>query len=250
MTPLEISAVVFACVFGGAMLGLWLGSIVPQHHLSDQTKNVVTLGVGLIGTMAALVLGLLVASAQSSYSTRAGELTQMAANTILLDRALAHYGPETREIRAMLKSAVVRMIDQVWPKDGTQAGGISAATNGEVMFDRIQELVPRTDAQRLIQSQAESMAINLGQTRWLLFEQAGSSISMPFLVIVVFWLTAIFVSFGLFAPRNATVFVTMLVSAMSVAGAIFLILELDRPFSGLVRLSSTPLSNALVVLGK
>jgi hypothetical protein len=248
--PFEISAIVFACVFGGAMMGLWLSSIVPQHHLSSETKSVVALGVGLIGTMAALVLGLLVASAKGSYDSRSSELTQMAANTILLDRMLAHYGPETREARGILKAVVVRLIDQVWPEDRKQAGGVSASTSGEVLFDRIQELQPRTDAQRAIQSQAESMAINLGQTRWLLFEQSGSSISIPFLVVVVFWLSVIFVSFGLFAPRNATVVITLMVSAMSVAGAIFLIIELDRPFAGLIRISSAPLTNALAVLGK
>ena len=250
MSPLEISAMVFACVFGGALLGLWLGGILPPHHLNDETKSVVTLGVGLIGTMAALLLGLMVAAAQSSYGARASELTEMAANTILLDRALAHYGPETAEIRLALKAAVAHMIEQVWPRNGTQAGNISGNVGSEAIFDRIQYLTPHTDAQRAIQSQAETMVINLGQTRWLLFEQSGSSISIPFLVILVFWLSVIFLGFGLFAPRNATVVIALLVSAISVAGAIFLMLELDRPFSGLIQISSAPLSNALAVMGK
>jgi hypothetical protein len=119
-----------------------------------------------------------------------------------------------------------------------------------VLFDKIQQLMPHTDAQRATQSQAEAIAITLGQTRWLLFEQRGSSISTPFLVVVVFWLTILFISFGLFAPSNATVVVTLLVSAVSVAGAIFLILELDRPFSGLIQISSAPLRNAIAVIGK
>jgi len=112
------------------------------------------------------------------------------------------------------------------------------------------DLVPRTDAQRTLQSQAESITINLGQTRWLLFAQAGTAISTPFLVVVVFWIAMLFVSFGLFAPRNATAIVTLLVSAISVAGAMFLILGLDTPFSGLMQISSAPLRSALAVLGR
>jgi len=227
---------------------MWLRTILPAHHLDAETKDVVKLGVGLIGTMAALLLGLLVASAKSSFDARGNELTQMAANTILLDRTLAHYGPEAAAIRGILKVAVARIIDQVWPKSGKE-GGLTSQTGGEIIFDKIQELTPRSDAQRTIQSQAESMAINLGQTRWLLFEQAGTSISLPFLVVVVFWLSMLFVSFGLFAPSNATAITTLLVSAISVAGAIFLVLELDHPFSGLIQISSAPLRSALAVLG-
>jgi len=179
------------------MLGMWLRTVLPAHHLDAETKDVVKLGVGLIGTMAALLLGLLVASAKSTFDARRSELTQMAANTILLDRTLAHYGPETAAIRGILKVAVARIIDQVWPQSGKE-GGLTSQTGGEIIFDKIQELTPRSDAQRTIQSQAESMAINLGQTRWLLFEQAGTSISLPFLLVVVFWLSMLFVSFGLF----------------------------------------------------
>jgi len=248
MSPMEISAIVFACVFGGSIVGMLLRPILPQQHLNADTKDVIKLGVGLIGTMTALVLGLLVASAKGAYDTRRAELTQMAANTILLDRVLAHYGPETAEIRGLLKLAVANMINQIWAQGG-EAPATPSSTR-EVLFDKLQELVPRTDAERLLQQQAETMAISIGQARWLLFEQSGSSISTPFLIVVVFWLSILFVSFGLFAPPNATVFVTLLVSAMSVAGAIFLIIELDRPFSGVIQISSAPLHNALAVLGK
>jgi hypothetical protein len=247
--PIETSAIIFSCIFGGAMLGMWLRVVLPEHHLDAETKDVVKLGAGLIGTMAALLLGLLVASAKSSYDARSNELTQMAANTILLDRALAHYGPEGGDTRRVLKIALVRMIDQVWPEDGKERA-LPAQGGGDVVFEHLQELVPRSDAQRAIQSQAESIMINLGQTRLLLFAQSGTSISRPFLIVVVFWLSMLFVSFGLFAPRNATAIVTLLVAAISVAGALFLILELDRPFSGLMQISSAPLRSALLALGK
>lgn len=251
MAPIVTSAIIFCGVFGGAIAGMLLHSVLPEHHLNAESKDVVKLGVGLVGTMAALVLGLLVASTKGAYDTRSSELTQMAANTILLDRTLAHYGAETAEIRALLKLAVNRMIEQTWGTGSNeQALAASPMANREVIYDKILELEPRTDAQRTTQSQSESIALTIWQAKWLLFEQNGSAISKPFLVVVVFWLTVLFASFGLFAPRNATVIVALLVSALSVAGAIFLILELDHPFSGLIQISNAPLNNAISILGK
>ena len=249
MEPVELSAIIFIFIFGGAMLGMWLRSALPEHQLDAETKDLVKLGVGLIGTMAALLLGLLVASAKSSYDTRSNEVTQMAADVILLDRILAHYGPGTSDLRGILKIGIARLIDQYWVKNGPQTELPSQAV-GNVLYDKIQELVPHSDAQHAIQSQAESTLVSFGQTRLLLFAQSGSSISTPFLVVVVFWLTTLFVSFGLFAPRNATATVTLFLAAISVAGALFLILELDHPFSGLTQISSAPLRNALAVIGQ
>jgi hypothetical protein len=251
MSPIEVSTLIFLCIFGGALVGMWLRSVLPPHHLSDETKDLVKLGTGLIGTMAALLLGLLVASAKSAYDARSSELTELAANTILLDRALAHYGPASGEVRGTLKIAIARVIDQVWSKDSsTPAASLVASQPLGVVFDKIQELEPRSDTQRRLQSQAESIIVNLGQERLLLFAQSGTSISTPFLVVVVFWLTVLFASLGLFAPRNPTAMVTLFVAALSVAGALFLILDLDHPFSGLMQIPSTPLRNALSVLGR
>ena len=243
MSPISISWIVFACVFGGALLGMFLHSVLPEHHLSTESRSALSLVIGLIGTMSALVLGLLVATAQSSYTTRNSEFTQMAANVILMDRMLAHYGPETNDARAMIRAAVTRWIQQKSYQTGTNKGG-------EVLYDAIQRLSPKTDAQRSLQAQALTMAFNLGQTRWLLFEQSGSSIPTAFLVVLVFWLSVIFASFGLFAPRNATILIALLIGALSVSGAIFLILELDQPFRGLMQISDASLRNALAQLGQ
>jgi hypothetical protein len=231
------------------MLGMWLSSVLPQHQLNADTKDVVKVGTGLIGTMAALLLGLLVASAKSSFDARSTEVTQMAANSILLDRALAHYGPAAGEVRGLLKIFVTRTIDEVWSNEGGQGGKLPSPAGGEA-FDKLEELVPQSDIQRALRSQAESIMVNFGQTRLLLLAQSGTSISTTFLVVVVFWLTLLFVSFGLFAPRNATATVSLLLAAISVAGALFLILELDHPFSGLIQISNAPLRTALSVLGR
>jgi len=251
MSATTISLIVFACVFGGALLGIFLHASLPQHHLSNESKDIVKLGMGLVGTMAALVLGLLVASAKGSYDTQSAELTQMSANVALLDRVLAHYGPETKESRVALRGAVVRALDQMWPKESTDPSSWQPPSAGEeAIHDKIQGLSPKNDAQRSLQGQALSMTMDLARTRWLMYEQTTTSASVPLLVVLVLWLTVIFISFGIFAPLNATVVASLFVSALSVSGAIFLILEMYEPFTGLIQLSSAPLRAALAHLGR
>jgi hypothetical protein len=249
MSALVIGSIVFICVFGGALLGMFLRSILPEHHVSAESKDAVKVGIGLIATMAALVLGLLVATAKASYDTKSNELTVMSANTVMLDRMLAHYGYETRTIRDLLRRAGARLLETLWPQNG-QAPRLEPAGGAEVLYDAIEALSPKNDAQRALQSQALNLTIDIGKMRWLLFVQSGSSISTPFLIVLVFWLTIIFMSFGLFAPYNVTVIATLLVCALSVSGAIFMVLQLDSPFEGLIRISSTPVQNALAHLGK
>ena len=203
MNPVEISGIIFACVFAGALLGVRLRSVLPEDQLSADTKELVKLGVGLIGTMAALLLGLLVASTKGSYDARSSEVTQMAANMILLDRGLAHYGPAAGRIRYLLRAAVARTIDDLWSTQTSRQAELPTQPFGEVV-DQLQELEPHSNAQRALQSQLESIMINTGQTRLPLLAQSGTSISTPFLIVIVFWLTLLFVSFGLFAPTNLT----------------------------------------------
>src|SRR5262245_32807525 len=232
MGSTSTSLIVLACVFGGALFGLLLRAVLPAHHLSPETKYILKLGMGLVWTMAALVLGLLVASAKGSYDAQSAELTQMSANVALLDRVLAMYGPETKETRAVLRAAVSRGLDQMWSRnDGRQAAPPTAG--GEILYEKIQALVPTGDMQRSLQSQALSLAVDIGKTRWLMYEQGTSSVSLPLLVVLVVWLTVIFISFGLFAPFNATVVASLFVSALSVSGAIFLILEMYTPYTGI-----------------
>jgi hypothetical protein len=248
MSALTVALLIFGCVFGGALLGLLLRGVLPGHHLSAESKDVVKMGTGLIGTMAALVLGLLVASAKSSYDSQANELTEASARVLMLDRVLAHYGPEARDARELLRQAVSRMIERLWATDAPTSTRPTTA-EGEALYDSIQQLAPANEAQRAVRAQAQQIALDLGRTRMLLYAQQGSSISVPFLVVVVSWITIIFISFGLFAPRNLTVIITLLLCALSVAGAMFLILELDHPFQGLIQLSDAPLRNALSLLG-
>jgi hypothetical protein len=249
MNPLAIGAVVFTCVLGGGLLGMLVRNALPDDHLSTDTKDIVKLVVGLIGTMAALVLGLLIASAKSSYDVRSGEVTQMSANVVLLDRVMAHYGPETKGARDSLRGSVASAIDRIWPDDRSRQAQVTPTTGAESFYDKILMLSPQSDAQRGLQAQALALSISLGQTRWLLAAQ-GSSIPVPFLLVLILWLTLILGSFGLFAPRNTMVVFALFVCALSLSSAIYLILELDQPFQGLLRISSTPLRAALAQLGQ
>ena len=211
---MAISLIVFTCVFGGALLGMFLHAVLPEHHLSTDSKELVKLGIGVIATMAALVLGFPTASAKSSYDTRRSELTQIAANIILLDRVMGHYGPETKEARELLRRSVARAVDQIWPAGHPPLTELGLSAESEDLYDKIQKLSPQNDAQRSLHAQALRITADLGHMRWLLFEQGGGSTPSLFLVMLVFWLVIIFISFGLFAPQNATVVATLLVCAL------------------------------------
>jgi len=251
MNSFTTAAVVFGCVFGGALLGIFIRRILPHHHLNSESKNSVKLRMGLVGTMAALVLGLLVASAKGSYDAQSAELTQMSANIAVLDRLFALYGSDSKEARTQLRGAATRMLDQLWSRNGAGPTGSSPTTaSGESLYATIQELSPKSDTQRSLQNQALSMAVDIGKTRWLMFEQATTSISLPLLIILVLWLTTIFITFGLFAPFNSTVAGSLFVSALAVSGAIFLILEMYSPYEGLIQISKAPLRAAIGHLGQ
>jgi hypothetical protein len=205
----------------------------------------------LVGTLVAMVLGLLIASAKGFYDTQTTELTQLSADVILLDRVLAHYGFETAEARNILRLSVVSILNQLSPTapSGTPLTNM-LDNNSENFFEEIQELSPKDEQQRMLKSQAVSIAAGLGRIRWLIYEQRSSSVSRPLLAVLVFWLIATFVSFGIFALPNATVIASLFVSALSVAGAIFLLLEMYTPYVGLIHISSAPLRAALANLGR
>ena len=246
-----ISGLILLCVFGGAVLGLLLRGYLPEHHLSADSKEVVKLGTGLIGTMAALVLGLLVSSAKSSYDAEKNIVIEMSANIMLLDRLLVHYGPETAAARAGLRQDVAMAIQNLWGEGespSTQPAPV-VADRGQ-LYDEIQKLSPEDNMRRSLLAEARNICFSLGRSRMLLYAQMESSISMPMLVALVFWLIAIFLSFGMLSPRNATVVMTLFVCALSVSGAVFLILELDRSFDGLIQISSLPMTNALQQIGR
>jgi len=211
----------------------------------------VRVAMGTVATMAALVLGLLVASTKGTYDAERNESTHMAARIVYLDRVLAMYGPETAEARNELKQATTSMIHHMWPEERREKVELEPNEKWTSSLPRvIYALAPKDDVQRALKSQATAMVDQLGQERWLVYEEAETSVSRTMLLVVILWLAVLFLSVGLFAPPNGTVIVALMLSAVSVSGAIFLILELDKPYGGLIAISSQPMRLALQHLGR
>ena len=244
-----VSSIALAVVFGGAIAGMLLHAVLPHQHLRDDSRDVIKMGIGLVATMAGLVLGLLVASAKDNYDAQSAELTQMSANIVLFDRVLAHYGAETKETREVLRQRVIRILNQMWSRN--TPGPLDPRSAGaEILYDKIEALSPKDELQRSLKAQALSAVMNLGQARWLMYEQGMTTVSKPLVMVMVFWLTVVFFCWGILAPPNVTLVITMLVSALSVSGAIFLILEMYSPYRGLIHISDAPLRAALSHLGQ
>ncbi len=249
MSALLISIITFAIVFGGALLGMYFHNALSDDHLREDVRDVVRLSTGLIGTIAALVLGLLIASAKSSYDARSTQIKQITANIILLDGLLEQYGPDARNLRVMLRGAVPPMADRIWNEgDRGKMTPFAVTAEAQALVNKIQELEPNNNSKRSLQARVLSAVADLAQARLSLFTQAHDSIPAPFLAILVFWLAIIFASFGLFVRVNPIVIITFFVGTLSVTGSIFLILEMDQPLAGLLQISSEPLRHALAPL--
>jgi len=248
MNPEIISLIIFVCLAVAVLAGRGLRRLLPEHHLNAETKDAVKLAMGLIATMSALLLGLLVSSAKGSYDTVRSEVIQMASKVTLLDRVLHLYGSEAAPLRAQFHTAAEEVTRQMWAPNGHEVA--LKTHSADAFYAAIQSLSPKDDTQRALKASALSLAVELAQLRTLLRVQSIASISTPLLVVVICWLVIIFFCFSLIAPPNATATMASLVSAFAVAGAIFLILEMDQPFDGLLQISNRPLVNALTQIEK
>jgi hypothetical protein len=250
MSSIVVSSMVFMIVFGGALVGMALRRVLPEDHLSSDAKDVVKLAMGLIATMAALVLGMLVSTAKSSYDTRKNEVAEMSSRIVAIDQLLANYGPESKGVRAELREVVVVGLNRIWPGEATGRVDLRPKEDTRDFYSQLQALAPKNDSQGATKAEAISMAANLRLTRWRIFVEAEqTSMSIPLLAVLVAWLVAIFIGFGLFAPANSTVIVTLAICALSVSAAIFIIMEMYTPFSGVLKISSAPIRETLNQIG-
>jgi len=251
MTPSRTTAIVAACLLAAVWMGMWLSHFLPVDQLSPETKDIVRLTTGLVATMSALLLGLLVNSSKASYDTTRARVMQKASKYALLDRVLEIYGPQAAEVRGELRVLIEGEMRRLWPDDGhATARTNSQKQMGNAFYLSLLRLEARNDTERPLKAQAASLALDLGQLLSLMEAESLTSISTPMLTVVVLWLVMIFLGFSLFAPSNTTARFTLIASALCAAGAIFLILELDHPFSGLMRISSEPMLNVLRQVGK
>lgn len=242
MSSIAITICVFGFFFGGALLGALLGARLPKHHLSEENKDVVRSAMALVGTLTGITLGLLIGSAKNYYDTQSNDLTQMSANVALLGELLQHYGPEANEVQESLRLAVERVLEENWPSERAENWKLSQkAGRIQELYDQLRALAPKDEEHRRTQSEALGLLRNLAQLRSLFIAQSATTILRPMLVVMILWITSIFVSLGLFSRANAVSVTTFFVAALCVSGAIFLILELYTPYKGLLRLSSAPL---------
>ena len=253
MSPREIGLIVVACIFGSALLGLWLRKLLPAHHVGDDAKDIVKLGLSLIGTLAALVMGLLISSASATFNSVSSELTTVTVKVLELDHLLYQYGPEANEVRGLLAKNFGATVEFIFSRDPAEHEAMlnpNAASRQDEVQAGIRRLSPGTDEQRELRSRAQDLAYDAGAERWYLVLQHGGAISVPLLVVLVLWLCVIFFGWGLFAPHHAVMMSALFTFASCATLAIFLILELDSPFEGWVRVSDAPMRMALVQLGR
>jgi hypothetical protein len=245
------AVILFVCLVGITLLGRRVRRYLPEDHLSADSRDAVKLAMGLVATMTALLLGLLISSAKGTYDTVRTEVMQMAAKVGFLDRVLALYGPEAAGPRGELRDSVADAVGRMWP--GEKGGPAQLAPNkqmGDAFYVAVHRLSPHDDSQRALKTEAATLMVDLGQLRSLLQAQAIPSITRPLLIALVSWLVVIFLGFSVVAPPNATTTLALVASAFSVACAVFLILELDHPLGGLIRIPSEPMINVLNQLAK
>jgi hypothetical protein len=254
MNPTIIGIVVFGITFFGVLLGMWLRTRLPEDYFHKDSEDTIKVGTGLVATMTALVLGLVTASSKSSFDAIDSAVTQTAIQVLTLDRLLARYGSETAGIRQRLQQVLRARVDTMWRQEALPGDADPAASStfvqAEDIADAIRQLAPANDAQRVLQTKAVDLVESLLQARWISLATMRNSVPLPFLAVLLFWLAFIFMSFGLLAPRNWLVLAVLTVCALSAGSAMFLILEMDSPFSGLIRVSADPLHSAIARLNQ
>jgi hypothetical protein len=246
MGSLAVSFVVFVLVFLGAPAGMALRRALPEEHFGTDAKDTVRLAIGLIVTMTGLVLGMLVSSAKGYYDGQKNVVAEMATEVVILDSLLTLYGPEAKQTRIEARRFVEDAVDRIWPKEKSGVYQLKPKNNGGDVYAELQRLVPKNDTQATAKAEITSLTMSLKKTYWLMFlESEQTSMSLPLLMVVTLWLVAIFISFGAFAPSNSTVMVTLVICAMAVSAAIFIIMEMYSPFSGILKISPVAVRDAL-----
>jgi hypothetical protein len=249
-SSLTLSLISAGCIFGGVLLGLLLRRLLPDQHLQAESKDTIKLGAGMVATVSALVLGLLVASAKTTFDATEEDITQRAAKIIFLDRLLADYGSETKATASSCRT-VAASIEMMWRTKNRRIGTnrLRADEWDAITQMTLLKVTPTTEPNASMHT-AQQILTDLRQSRWILIQRAQHVVPLPFLVVLLFWLTVLHISFGLFAPRNATVITVLFISALSVSGAIFIVLDMTHPLQGVIRVSSEPMRKALEHLGR
>jgi hypothetical protein len=250
-----ISLGVAALTFAFGMAGLYLQKLLPEGHTSDRSRDMIGAIVGLLSLLLALVLGTLIGSAYSFYSTQKSEMETFASRALQLDLALAEFGPETAAARTGMKETLTKVRRMLWwtnepgkPRpDFTVAEPLQPLKS---MDEYVASLDPKTPAQKQFQAAAAGHASAMEQTRFLISLQLASPVSWPLVGIVVSWAMILFCGFGVLSRINPTTVVALGFGAFAVGSALFLILELSQPFSGVFRLPPAAIDQMLASLDR
>jgi hypothetical protein len=245
MSPAAIAFLVLVGLVGAVLVGRWLSAVLSERHFATGTHDTVKLALGLVATMAAVLLGLLVSAAKTSYDEQKHQVIEMAARISVLDRLLEIYGDDAASARAEMHALIRSAVARAWPEDGARSDLGIQPQAGEIFLQSIQRLMPQNSLQTEIRSQATSLALDIAQRRALLVAHALDGAPVPLLVVVVTWLVVILFGFSLLAPRSPIALLALLIAAGSVCGAIVLLLEFYHPFDGPLRISSVPIIQAL-----
>jgi hypothetical protein len=245
MSTTGVAFLVLVCLAGAVLLGRWLNAVLSDRHWASGTHDTVKLALGLVATMAAVLLGLLLSAAKSSYDEQKHQVIEMAARISVLDRLLEIYGNDAAPARAEMRAVIDGAVARAWPKDGARSDLGFQPQGGQTFLQSIQRLMPQSSVQTEIRSQAITLALELAQRRALLVANALNGPPTPLLVVVVAWLVVILFGFSLLAPRSAIALLALFIAAASVCGAIVLLLEFYHPFDGPLRISSAPIIQAL-----
>ncbi len=252
MNELIFAAAVAILAFGAGLVGLRLRDWLPERHAPDRARDMIGSMSGLLGLLLALVLGTLIGASYTMFATQKSELETLAARTLQLDAALEAYGPETEPARAGLRAALKESYDKIWGGGtiGAEDLTVRSVLDGMKKLDQfLLSLSPKTDAQKQVLTTASAASGMIQQTRLLMMLQLAGGISWPMVAIVVCWSLLLFCGYGMVSPVNGTVVATLALGAIAVASAIFLILELSQPYSGLFRLSPASFIETIQALG-
>src|SRR3954453_17892852 len=248
MSTILASLAIAGCIFTGGMIGLHLHRVLPRTHLTKEALDVIKLGTGMLSVLASLVLGLLIATAKSSHDSTEQAVQSYAAELALLNEVLRDFGAPATGARDLLHNYVEHFIVDTWPPNGVASElGRDPATRRmlEHVRETIRALKPVDPGQAELQSEALKITTELLRQRWLLIEHQGPNVQIVVIVILLAWVTVIFVSFGMNAPTNPIVIGAFLICSLAIGASIFLILEMDRPLEGIMRISKEPVVRVL-----
>ena len=250
MISIAFGVAVFVFLAGIALTALHLHPRLPDYERSKDAHDAVKVGVGMVVVLSALVLGLLIASAKNSFDTAGRDLKRFATQIVLLDRTLRSYGPQGDSARTLIQHYVERAIAGTWPSNN-EPQLVDDPRAEQLIYqlqDAILALEPDTSRQRTLSGEMKEDVRRLIELRWTLVEEASTSLNVPLVSVLMVWLVLIFASFGYNAPRNVLVRITFTFCAASIGGAMFLIVQMDKPFEGLIKVSPAPLREALVLI--